>query len=172
MTAGGDNPVPERNQYCASAPGRIGRNVHRAVMAFGPRQSGEAAGPDATCTPAPIARRETGVLPDALCGGGPGWGVARTSEFVRRRKIKLRGSARPPTLILPHKGGGNRSHAWQNSSPDCCVSRVAGRGDETAEFALDRASEGERRQVLEFRPDDLHAARQTVRNPDRNDCGR
>jgi hypothetical protein len=29
----------------------------------------------------PIARRETGVLPDARCGGGSGLGVARTLPF-------------------------------------------------------------------------------------------
>src|ERR1700683_1655594 len=32
--------------------------------------------------PPPIARRETGVLPDALCGGGQGWGVARANEAI------------------------------------------------------------------------------------------
>ena len=30
----------------------------------------------------PIACRETGVLPDALCGGGQGWGVARANEAI------------------------------------------------------------------------------------------
>ena len=47
--------------------------------------------------PPPIARRETGVLPDALCGGGQGWGSRG------RRGLSNAPTARPPSSILPHK---------------------------------------------------------------------
>jgi hypothetical protein len=40
------------------------------------------------------------------CGGGPGRGVAQTSQNVGLHKV-LERSARPPSLTLPHKGGGN-----------------------------------------------------------------
>ena len=47
--------------------------------------------------PPPIARRETGVLPDALCGGGRGWGVARAEEIIECAAALLsRRMARPP----------------------------------------------------------------------------
>ena len=49
---------------------------------------------------------------------------------------------------------------------------VAGRGYEPAEFSLDEASESERRPVLEFGADDLHAYRQTFRDRNGNDCRR
>jgi hypothetical protein len=40
------------------------------------------------------------------CGGGPGWGVALTPRIVGPCEDSQR-SARPPSLTLPHKGGGN-----------------------------------------------------------------
>ena len=56
--------------------------------------------------PAPLvgagrARRQTGVLPNALLGGGSRWPFR---SFLRRAGLKC--SARPPSLTLPHKGGG------------------------------------------------------------------
>jgi hypothetical protein len=42
------------------------------------------------------------------CGGGPGRGVARTSQKMGLCEDSER-SARPPSLTLPHKGGGNSS---------------------------------------------------------------
>ena len=39
--------------------------------------------------PPPIARREAGVLPDALCGGGRGWGVALAREVVEFGRCSL-----------------------------------------------------------------------------------
>ena len=67
--------------------------------------------------PPPIARRETGVLPDALCGGGRGWGVGRTKEIVEcAAALSSRRTARPPSSILPHKGP-TRGEETQRSDP-------------------------------------------------------
>jgi hypothetical protein len=46
--------------------------------------------------------------PSPPCGGRPGWGVALTSQNARPYGDSDR-SARPPSLTLPHKGGGNSS---------------------------------------------------------------
>ena len=60
--------------------------------------------------PPPIARRETGVLTDALCGGGQGWGVVRAKEAIACAAALLSlKAARPPSLILPPCGL-RRSH--------------------------------------------------------------
>src|SRR5579863_4461889 len=43
--------------------------------------------------------------PAPSCGGGQGWGVARTEEIVGCATAPLsRRTARPPSLVLPHKG--------------------------------------------------------------------
>jgi hypothetical protein len=40
------------------------------------------------------------------CGGGQGWGVARTEEIIECAIAgSSRRTARPPSSILPHKGG-------------------------------------------------------------------
>jgi hypothetical protein len=72
---------------------------------------------DGVCAPAPIARRETGVLPNAL------WmGVARPEKIIAGAVGRPScGTARPPSLVLPRKGGGD---AAERSSRK----RVAGRG--------------------------------------------
>jgi hypothetical protein len=52
--------------------------------------------------PPPIARRETGVLPNALCGGGQEWGVARIAEIIECAIARLSPrTARPPSSVLP-----------------------------------------------------------------------
>ena len=81
-----------------------------------------------------IARRETGVLPDALCGGGHspskdgrsserpmGGGVARTKEIIACAADPLsRRTARPPSFILPRKGGGNPAERSSRNSRATC----------------------------------------------------
>jgi len=59
--------------------------------------------------PPPIARRETGVLTDALCGGGQGWGVVRTKEAIAcAASLSSLKAARPPLLDPPPQGGRRR----------------------------------------------------------------
>jgi hypothetical protein len=71
----------------------------------------------ALAPPPLIARRETSVLPNALCGGGHspsegrafsrtpyGWGVAPTEEIIEYAIAgSSRRAARAPTSVLPHR---------------------------------------------------------------------
>jgi protein ImuB len=45
--------------------------------------------------------------PAPSCGGGQGWGVARAAKVIECAAPVLRRTARPPSLILPRKGGGD-----------------------------------------------------------------
>jgi len=51
--------------------------------------------------------------PAPSCGGGQGWGVARTEEIVEG-VAPVRRTARPPSLFLPHKGGGDARMRGEN----------------------------------------------------------
>src|SRR5580704_2851174 len=63
--------------------------------------------------------------PAPSCGGGSGWGVARAGEIIGRAAAPLsRRTVRPPSLILPHKGGGN---ALKRSLRKCNGNLLRGR---------------------------------------------
>src|SRR5580658_5405905 len=57
--------------------------------------------------PPPIARRKTGLLPDALWWGRAGVGGRAALSNWPFESNSRKGMARPPSLTLPHKGGGN-----------------------------------------------------------------
>jgi protein ImuB len=50
---------------------------------------------------------DSNSAPAPSCGGGQGWGVAQAKAIIECAAPVLRGTARPPSLILPHKGGGD-----------------------------------------------------------------
>ena len=51
--------------------------------------------------------RKNARLSTGYRGGGSGWGVALRSPILRLAKEPRKSMARPPSLALPHKGGGN-----------------------------------------------------------------
>ena len=66
--------------------------------------------------------------PRPPCGGGIGWGVALNFPLRGGRNAKLRSSARPPSSILPHKGGGSRAPTSEQGirpPPEMCAYRRA-----------------------------------------------
>ena len=92
------------NNGSESRSTEIGRRP-RSVIAAGPRS------PRAAPYSLLHLGRIDGVsAPAPSCGGGQGWGVARTEEIIECAIARSsRRTARPPSSVLPHKGL-RRSH--------------------------------------------------------------